>query len=101
MRIDEEQSEYFPVSRLGRVLKLKWLDLVLQNVGEGKQPSLSCFDGTNILDWRTVRVAAKDVRKPSVVLLRIVYCRICGVIRMDELTECQVARRDVLTIIII
>ena len=59
------------------VRKLKRLDLVLENVREGKKASLTRLDTSDVLNGCFFLFKAKDDRKPIVVVLLVVniYCK--------------------------
>lgn len=59
------------------VRKLKRLDLVLENIREGKEASLTRLDASDVLNSCFFLFKAKDDRKPIVVVLLVVnfYCK--------------------------
>lgn len=98
-RVDEEEREDLAVAGLRGVRELEGGDLVLDDVGEGKEAALQAGDGTGLLDGGAVRVESEDGLHEIVLVLRIV--NVINVGRGHVVSESEAAGRDVVGVVIV
>lgn len=73
MRIDEEERQNLPVSRLRGVGETEGLDAVLEDVGEGDKTTFFRQYAAEFLNARFIILATENDRKPRMVLLFVVH----------------------------
>lgn len=97
--VDQEKSNDLAVARFIRVHEPERLHLVLEDVGEGEEAPLACFDLTDVLHGRSVIFHAENCGEPGVVVLLIAHLeRLLGV---DALAEGKVTRGDVVVVVVV